>query len=283
MMTDAMKTSSVAACGFATSILTALLVTVASRLTSMDLYTFSVWFVIPIGAILTGLAAASGYYYGCLYYHVRPNRLLFAQMVVIAASTQLLIYYIQYDTFILNDGRRISEFMSFKRFVDVSLTSAHYKVGHAMQTDTGEVGSLGYGFAGLQFLGFMIGGALIYGALLGQPMCSKCQKYFRLLGTNVKTFDGSAELSQYHDQLFVHRVDSPQFAEIASAIHKSKPKKGSCKLELQLRGCPECKSQLLTKDIGVLNKNGWQSIDKLKQSFQLSPGINLISLIKSRR
>src|SRR5688572_481945 len=92
----------VAACGLVTSVLTALAIVVVSRMTGLDLFTFSIWVVVPVGAILTGFAAASGYYFGSLYFHKRAGLPLLLQMVVIAGLTQLLIYYMQYSTFVLD-------------------------------------------------------------------------------------------------------------------------------------------------------------------------------------
>jgi hypothetical protein len=40
--------------------------TAIERLTGFDVFTFSLWFIIPAGAIGTGIAAASGYYFGRL-------------------------------------------------------------------------------------------------------------------------------------------------------------------------------------------------------------------------
>src|SRR5437762_3667685 len=100
----------VATCGLITSVLTALVVVVVSRMTGFDFFTFSIWVVVPAGAALTGFAAASGYYFGSLYFHKRPDLLLLLQMVVIAGMTQLLIYYLGYKTLVLEDGRRVSDF-----------------------------------------------------------------------------------------------------------------------------------------------------------------------------
>ena len=72
----------VAVCGLVTSILTALAIVAASRMTGFDLFTFSIWVVVPVGAALSGFAAASGYYFGSLYFHKRPDLFLLFQMVV---------------------------------------------------------------------------------------------------------------------------------------------------------------------------------------------------------
>jgi hypothetical protein len=98
----------VAACGLITSLLTALGITVIQNLIGFQLFTFSIWIVAPVGAIATGMAAASGYYFGSLYFHYRPNILLLLQMVIIAGVTQILIYYLEYSTLVLDNGIKAS-------------------------------------------------------------------------------------------------------------------------------------------------------------------------------
>jgi hypothetical protein len=42
----------------------------------------------------------------------------------------IVIYYIQYATLILDDGLRVSDFIPFAKYLDITLTTAHYRVGH---------------------------------------------------------------------------------------------------------------------------------------------------------
>jgi hypothetical protein len=226
------KTTSVATCGLVTSFLTALLVAVIERLTGFDIFTFSLWFIIPAGAIGTGFAAASGYYFGSLYFHTRPNRLLLLQMVIVAGLTQLLIYYIQYATLILDDGRSVSDLIPFAQYLDVVLTKAHYRVGRGAH-DAGEVGQLGYWLAAIQFVGFLVGGLSVFAFLSDHPVCAHCKKYLRVLAESNKLFGSSDALAIYHDTLFQLAVDSPQFAKLAREEHKAVGKV-TCKMHLKL-------------------------------------------------
>ena len=51
----------VTAAGALTSVLTALILFGIEQLFGFSLYTWSLWLILPIGAILSGFAAASGY------------------------------------------------------------------------------------------------------------------------------------------------------------------------------------------------------------------------------
>lgn len=63
----------VALAGLATSVLTAVAVTLVNRLINLNFFTFAIWGNVPAGAALCGLAAASGYYVAAKYLHHRPN------------------------------------------------------------------------------------------------------------------------------------------------------------------------------------------------------------------
>lgn len=277
-----LKTTSVAACGLVTSLLTALLVTVTERLTGFDVFTFSLWFIIPAGAIGTGIAAASGYYFGSLYFHTRPNLLLLLQMVVVSGFTQLLIYYIQYATLILDDGRRVSDLIPFARYLDFALTTAHYRVGRAGQVDTGEVGQFGYWLAVIQFIGFLVGGLGAFGILLGHPVCAHCKKYLRVLAKSDKLFVSANDLASYHDTLFQLPVDSPEFAAMARAGRTAKVEKGTWKQNLKLYGCPECKAQTIGSEVSVWNGKNWTSVNELARKYNIPLGIDLAGVFRAK-
>lgn len=269
----------VAACGLVTSILTALAVVAVSRMTGFDFFTFSIWVVVPVGAALTGFAAASGYYFGSLYFHKRPDLLLLLQMVVIAGLTQLLIYYLGYRTFVLDDGRRVTDLIPFGRYLDITLTSAHYRIGRAM-TDTGEVGSFGYWLAAFQFVGFLVGGLCVYGFLRAKPVCSTCNLYLRPLSKREKAFGDADSASSYYDVLFQHPVDSAEFASLIRADAKAKAEKGAVLVKTILHGCPKCKAQLIEEKVQVHNGSEWKDADKLSRRVAIPDGVDLIAVFR---
>jgi hypothetical protein len=213
VMKGLLENFGIALCGLTTTILVALADVAIARLTGIDFYTFSVWVVVPAGAMATGVAAASGYYFGSLYFHRRASASLLVQMVVIAGVAQLLIYWMGYTTMVLEDGRKVADLIPFGQYVDLILTKAHYRIGRA-QTDTGEVGSLGYWIAGLQFVGFLLGGAWIYIYLKAKPVCAACNQYLRPVSKKQKRFVNSEAAGGYYDRLFTVPVDGPVFASL---------------------------------------------------------------------
>ena len=63
----------VGGCGLATSLLTALILWYIEQRFGWALYSWTFWFVIPVGAFLAGFAGASGYYFGSWFFGHRPN------------------------------------------------------------------------------------------------------------------------------------------------------------------------------------------------------------------
>lgn len=278
-MKDIGKSLGVAFVGLVSSVLTALAEVAASKLIGINLFTLSAWVVVPVGAVMTGIAAASGYYFGSLYFHKRPDGFLLLQMVVIAGLTQVLIYYLGYATSVLDDGRRVSDLIPFAKHLDYVLTSGHYRVGRTM-ADTGEVGSLGYWMAALQFVGFLLGGLAIFGYLLVKPFCKKCDFYLRPLAELSNTFPEYDSAKSFYEELFQHPVDSFEFAVRLRAGSHAVLEKGAIKVETVLYGCPKCKSQLVDEKVKIYNGSDWTAVGELNSRMPVSDGENLIGVFK---
>jgi hypothetical protein len=246
-------------CGIMTSIIVAVGDVLVAHLVGIDLFTFSVWLIVPAGALLTGFGAASGYYFGSLYFHRRPNWGLLAQMVITAGATQLLIYYLQYSTLVLDNGTKASASVDFVDYLDYSLTKSHYRLGRG-RADTGEVGQFGYWLAGIQFLGFLCGGVAIYFTLLNKPFCNNCRKYYRPLAKRTKYFKNQEELLTYSEALAASSLGSVEFDAIFGGQQVPQSTgKGALSLVSELLSCLTCGQQIVQEDYQVNNGKEWKS------------------------
>ncbi|ANM02914.1 hypothetical protein AMC78_CH00773 [Rhizobium phaseoli] len=140
--------------------------------TGFDIFTLSFFVFIPAGALICGAAAASGYYFGALWLHIRPTFLILAQMLLVAAIAQVAIYYGEYRLLDLGERKMASDVVSFKHYLDI-YPSSTLRVGRGA-VDTGTVGSFGRVLALIQFLGFIVGGVFVYVMLRVYPVCEKC-------------------------------------------------------------------------------------------------------------
>ena len=168
----------VSAAGFITSILTALLLYFVEKQFDLSLYTFSLWFVIPVGAIGAGCLAATGYYFGSILFGHRPSSLILLNMVMASIGAFFLIHYLSFISLSI-DGTPISELVSFGTYLEVlyKKTSMTFHLRAAKIGSTGELGNIGYIVAIVQIIGFLLGGILLYFWLKSMAYCEKCSQY----------------------------------------------------------------------------------------------------------
>lgn len=275
------KSFGVAIFGLISSILTAIIISVFAKLTGINIFTMMIWFVIPAGAIAAGMVSASGYYYGCLYFHKKPGWILFLQMVIIAGFTQFLIYYIGYVTLVLDDGRKVADYIQFNEYLDYILTKSHYRVGRGYR-DSGEVGSMGYTVAVVQFVGFLIGGAGLFAIIRGKNTCPNCDLYLRPLADKNRVFYDTSLASAYYDGLTQHDIGSPEFIRLIKQTSFAKAEKGSTIIISKLLGCPKCKKQLIEEEVSIFDGKEFNKINKFDRVINIPDGIDLLGSFKTQ-
>ena len=267
--------AAISICGVLTSIATAVIIATIESITGFNLFTFSMWVVVPVGAGLCGFAAASGYYFAAKILHQRPSKTLLLQMVVIAAFSQVLIYWFEY-TALKIDGTFVSSMVPFTKYLDISLTNSHMKIGRAMQVDTGELGSLGYWLAVINFVGFLLGGVFMYLTLQGQPACDDCIKYMKTAAKKTDVFKDAVAFGEYFEREFDHPVDSVDFAAHVGAKYSAeKPQKGAVNLEASVFACPECGSQAVIEKVKVHNGSEWKDVHAATRRTSMPAGVDV--------
>lgn len=273
----------VALFGILSFALTVAFVTALERITGFNLFSLSVWVVVPVGAMITGAAAASGYYFGSLLFHTRPTWFLLVQILIVAAIAQMSIYYGEYSTMVLDNGVRVADRIGFFQYLDLVLTSAHLRVGRA-QTDAGEVGSFGYWLAAFQFIGFILGGVATFLFLRFHPVCQKCSRYLRTLATRKQHINDRDAFSAYYDNLFDHPVDTQGFADWMHYDPDAKHiGEGTILTTSSLKGCPHCKTQVVEQRVQIFGGKDWKDVPKLSRNVAIPDGVDLRSVFKATK
>ncbi len=134
-------------------------------------------YLIPVGALLVGVAAASGYGLASWLTGVKiSHSLLWAVMLI-----QLLVYFAaQYIEFshpaylIHRDGRPVG-FFEYYNFMARSFAWKHEHDGGSGEP----LGIYGYFFRFLEIAGFVGGGLIVPAALRKTPYCQACRRYMR--------------------------------------------------------------------------------------------------------
>jgi hypothetical protein len=263
-------------CGLATSLLTAAIVLALEHWLNFSFFTLTFWIVVPVGAFLTGIAAASGYYIGAIIVNRRPTKALLLNMVIIAAGTFFLIYYVQYRTLEI-DGKAVSDYVSFGRFLQVVLTKAEY--GLVRHSDAKfEVGAFGYVIGAIQFAAFAFGGLAMYLGLAAKPFCERCGRYFKKAAKHLKTFANQEDFQPFSQRLYSFSPPSAEYLHILKEPHEAPmPQPGAIAVQWLLLSCTSCGDQILEELPKVLNKkNEWSEVAKLKRTFAVSSAMPLL-------
>jgi ABC-type Fe3+-siderophore transport system permease subunit len=83
----------------------------------IDFLSISFWFVIPVGGLLGGMAAASGYYVAARATQTMPSRMLLLSMIAMGALTWVLSKWVPYTMLMTGDGTRAADHMPFWDYV----------------------------------------------------------------------------------------------------------------------------------------------------------------------
>ena len=110
-----------------TSILTALANLLVENIVGINIFSFGLWFILPVGAVLIGMGGASGGFLACKYFNIMPSKIDALFLTAIAAFTMFLIYYLGYSTLVLDDGVLAKNVVDFYTYLDFIVTKSHMK------------------------------------------------------------------------------------------------------------------------------------------------------------
>lgn len=239
--------------GLLSSALTVALITAIDRALSFNLFSLTVWFVLPIGAFATGGLAAMGYYFGAVKFNAKPTRGMALGMAVVAGLTQIALYYSRYSLDTLSDGRTVHDLVDFPTYVKFILTHVRYAMApHGVTIGEGvELGAMGYVAAVVQFLGLLVGGLAVWAILADRPYCDVCGRYAhsttkRECGLGGQ--DAQAPLAQL-------RAIEPLSAEYFAWLDVP-DRGGTAMLELEIFECRTCGRRAAVEHPKVIGADG---------------------------
>ncbi|AFL86789.1 hypothetical protein Terro_0445 [Terriglobus roseus DSM 18391] len=231
-----MKTLFVLACGAISSCLVAVALAALQASTGRIFFGYSWFVVLPVGALVSGIFAGSGYYLACHTAQCRPGRFTLAGILGIATATFFLIYFLQYP--------KDNTFASFTSYLAYALT--HAKMPSAFPGDSigaYPMGLLAYLAAATQILGLASGGFMFYATLREEPFCEGCRKYFRTEDPQSRFLADTAAAEEVI-RLAHTTFESGRYQELLEVY----PKFGVAREQstskfltrLELRQCPGC-------------------------------------------
>lgn len=259
-----------------TCVLAAVANVIIDRMVGINIFTFKAWFVIPVGAGIVGAAGASGAILAARYFNIQPTIIDALVMVAVAAGTMALIYYLDYATLVLDDGRKASDLVSFDTYVDFVLTKSHMRVGRGAGIDTGEVGQMGYVYALVEFLGFLVGGAFNFIFIKGLPRCADCSAYLRKLKTKKTKELTFGEADKIIELFKAGDADTIQGVMAWRPPERTLDRKSEKALiTYDLLGCPKCKAEVVVAKVNAFNGKEWKEVPALQARRNLTGGWSL--------
>lgn len=266
-MKNFMSDLAISLCGLVSTAVTVVALVFMELEWDFAFYSLLHFFVIPTGAIISGAGAASGYYFGALLLHTKPTIRVLLNMLLISVLAYFSINYVLYSMLEI-DGVAVSSLMAFPEFWDRLLTNMSLSIGRG-NSETGELGSLGYVVMLLQIVGFALGGLAVYIFLRKKPYCDHCNKYFKRVWRD-RLFTGDAE--NYVGQVQqLAALASTSGVEKARIQHgqigfKDQTKETPIRADLTLLQCVSCTRELLTFETYRQKGDNWDLVDELSFS-----------------
>ncbi len=133
-------------------------------------------YVIPIGALIVGVAASSGYGLASWFSGIKITRSLLWTVLALQIVAYFAAQYIEFKSqhLVFRDtGKPIG----FVEYFDAGARSFTWKQKDGSQGEP--LGLWGYLFRGLEIAGFAAGGLIVPGLMRKAPYCEPCQRYMR--------------------------------------------------------------------------------------------------------
>ena len=205
-------------------------------------------YIIPVGALMVGLVAASGYGAAAWFTGLKMTRRLIWSVVGQLAVAYFIAQYEEYPS---------SSGMGFWAWFDASTRAIAW--GHANGLVGEPLGVLGYGLRLLEVIGFVAGGLAVPLALRNYSYCDPCRSYRRrstlamIPGGRQELGDGGlASLAAIYEAAGggEREVFHRELAGRGSLRNKRQTRKLPARITVSLRRCPRCAGGGLEASVG---------------------------------
>lgn len=134
------------------------------------------WYVIPIGALIVGFSAGSGYGIASWLSGRKISGAVLGVVLLLQAGAYAGVQWLEFKSYELSDDT--GQPIDFWTYYDATTRAISFEDSRS-HTNTGELGALGYAIRALELLGFALGGIAAPAILRAKPYCEPCQSYMR--------------------------------------------------------------------------------------------------------
>jgi hypothetical protein len=267
----------IAAMGMASAAITGGILGLIDASTGFALYSLILFFIVPVGAFVAGIAAASGYYFGSTLFHQKPAGGVAINMVLVTIGAYLIAHYIPYNSLVV-EGISIKDRISFFQYLDLSIRHTTLSIkGHA----TGELGAVfGYLYAAIQLIGFAFGGFCVFACLLGLPFCERCSRYLKKI-TTVDRYTSEGEQLSEQNENFVKMLEEKEYMKAlefhAASMGADTAAGHHLRTRVTMHKCKDCRVNHLEFEVAHLENGNWQDISKSNIKLWIEPEARAVS------
>lgn len=226
----------------------------------MAIYTLMLNWVIPAGAIICGMVAATGYWIGARFCNHRPSHTLLFNMVLISIITFFMTHYFHYQNEQVQ-GVAVSTLVSFPDYLVDVTSNMRYQGTGTGASGTG-LGIWGWGVAALQIIGFSVGGWVVYGWLAATPYCDRCSKYLGKKTSRVVKWN-DVELMYAVFPIITQMIEQGQLQEAVvayAALGDGDEGRGNARLTMEVLKCSSCGHRRLRLTAEQHNGADWINV-----------------------
>jgi hypothetical protein len=153
-----------------------------NRNTDYNMMGWYYFYIIPVGAIVVGAAAGSGFAIAAWLTGLRVTRIFLVIVILLQASAYVGAEYLQFLEFrsmmkkaglVMADTAQPPTFL---QYIDMTIRSSKLET-NTISHDDGPLESVGYLYTLSAFLGFVVSGVIAPACMRGSAYCAKCQQY----------------------------------------------------------------------------------------------------------
>lgn len=244
---------------------------------------FSIFFVIPVGAMIAGIIMGWGYGAGLLGANIKSStltkRLRLLLAIVFFVAIQFGYYQLTYvnDNYEYNfqfEGDHISEFyfedtgeqVNFVNFTIDKINTETISFSYRGRTELGAVegnSTVNWIFFAIDFLGFWLGIVIAYGMKLDNVIfCDDCKKYMKNKTILRITDSYDEKIAQFKE--WVTMMNTAELSAFVSAHPKDATPIQDVYLDGELHHCNDCQSGHMKFRVYQKNSKGKYSEESSK-------------------
>lgn len=270
--------------GLATTLLTAFGLVYLELRYDFSLYGLVYGFIIPFGAIFSGILAASGYFIGSRLLSYRPGRSMLATILVVSGGNFFFIYWLEYRLSTVN-GEFVRNWMTFSEYLKYVLThTAITTGGEGLPFDKFELGIGGYLYAALLIFGFALGGLFVYLLVRSAPYCDACGLYMKKYGSQTRYFVRHEELADcaaaFQAEMKLGRFRGAMELHGGRGVRTADEATGYS-LRTEIRQCNRCGNQWVSLIAKQRTNKKWQALPKIQYSAYCTERVDVVEQLAS--